>query len=79
MSLQLSKRETCNYLKEILIFKKKILRTKRKFWDFDQKRLKRYCFLEKLMNERKRFDLKNSKILQLSIRYNNDFNNNNKR
>lgn len=31
------------------------------------------------MNERKRFDLKNSKILQLSIRYNNDFNNNNKR
>lgn len=30
------------------------------------------------MNERKRFDLKNSKILQLSIRYNNDFNNNNK-
>lgn len=79
MSLQLSKRETCNYLKEILIFRKKILRTKRKFWDFDQKRLKRYCFLEKLMNERKRFDLKNSKILQLSIRYNNDFNNNNKR
>lgn len=30
------------------------------------------------MNERKRFDLKNSKILQLLIRYNNDFNNNNK-
>lgn len=61
MSLQLSKRETCNYLKEILIFRKKILRTKEKILRFWSKEIKEILFLRKINEWKKKIWFKKFK------------------
>lgn len=61
MSLQLSKRETCNYLKEILIFRKKILRTKEKILRFWSKEIKEIFFLRKINEWKKKIWFKKLK------------------